>query len=178
MYPGNVSPTCTIPEVVKSISPILLRPSNKLSSRQKIFKHVSLRKAFLTHTIDGSDKMKMMEAIATENRKTLKYGHFSLHIFGRGKYPPMEAKIRDGNASVESNKIRGEDSQEVQEVNVNCSVDKFRNRRKTLVRSLTVHVAAAYDEQSKSTLSKIMLGKGACIYHSFFVFRFYDSEIE
>ncbi|MCP9264101.1 STB5L [Dirofilaria immitis] len=145
MYPGNVSPTCTIPEVVKSISPILLRPSNKLSSRQKIFKHVSLRKAFLTHTIDGSDKMKMMEAIATENRKTLKYGHFSLHIFGRGKYPPMEAKIRDGNASVESNKIRGK-------------IRKKFKRRKTLVRSLTVHVAAAYDEQSKSTLSKIMLG--------------------
>ncbi|VDO46376.1 unnamed protein product [Onchocerca flexuosa] len=160
IYPEDVSSKCATPKIAKTLSPIQLKRSNKLSNHRNLFKHMTLSKTFLSRATDGSDKMKIMEAVTTEDKEMLKREHSSPISFDRGKHSPMEAKARDESASIRSGEIlEGENSKIVQEVGVNCFADKRRVKKKTLVRSLTVYVAAS-DEQSTSTPeSKITLGK-------------------
>lgn len=179
IYPGDVSSKCATPKIAKSLPPMQLRRSNKLSNHRNLFKHMTLSKTFLSRTADGSDKIKM-DAVTTEDKEMLKREHSSPHYFDRGKHFPMEAKTRDGSASIRSGEIlEGEDSKEVQEVDVNRFVDKRRVRKKTLVRSLTVHVLAASNEQSKSISgSKIALGKVFSVHMPFSSFRSNASDAE
>lgn len=167
IYSGDISAKCATPKGAKTTSPIQLRPSNKLSHRRKLFKHMTLGKTFLSRTADGNEKMKTMETITTENKETFTCKHTSPHNLDHKKRFQLES------TSVRSNEIlRAEDSEGVREVDVNCLIDKLRVRRKTFIRSSTIHTSTASDEQFKSMSgSKITLGKkSACIpYFSLFI---------
>ncbi|VIO95811.1 Tomosyn (vertebrate synaptic protein) homolog protein 1-like [Brugia malayi] len=153
IYSGDISAKCATPKGAKTTSPIQLRPSNKLSHRRKLFKHMTLGKTFLSRTADGNEKMKTMETITTENKETFTCKHTSPHNLDHKKRFQLES------TSVRSNEIlRAEDSEGVREVDVNCLIDKLRVRRKTFIRSSTIHTSTASDEQFKSMSgSKITL---------------------
>uniref|UniRef100_A0A1I7V5R1 WD_REPEATS_REGION domain-containing protein n=1 Tax=Loa loa TaxID=7209 RepID=A0A1I7V5R1_LOALO len=161
IYVGNVSAKCATPKVAKTTSAMQLRRSNKSSSRRKLFERVTLGKTFLTRTADGNDKIKTVGATTTEDKGTLTCEHSSSHNLDHEKRPVVEAKVRNEmeSASRQSSEIlKAENSGKVQE----DFIGKLRVRRKTFVRSSTIHTAAASDEQFKSiSASKVTLDTSA-----------------
>lgn len=158
VYSRDASAKCGTQKIARSTSTIQSRPSNKFSSRRKLFKHMMLSKTILART-DGSDKIKTMEAVATKDKQALACEHSSSHNLDHEKHLQVEAKVRNEmeSASIQSNEILGEEDSER---NTNCLIDKLRVQRNILVRSLTTPSSTASDEQSKSMSgSKVTLGK-------------------
>uniref|UniRef100_A0A158Q8C1 WD_REPEATS_REGION domain-containing protein n=1 Tax=Elaeophora elaphi TaxID=1147741 RepID=A0A158Q8C1_9BILA len=170
MSPGDISAKCASPKVAKAISPIQLRPSNK-SSRRNLFKHMTLGKTFLSRTTDGNDRIKTMETATKEDKEALTCERSSCHDLDHRKRSTVRNEVE--SASIRYSEVLAPDSEEVREVNANCLIDKLRVKRKTFVRSLTIHTAAASDEPSKSISgSKVMLGKAISMHIPFSAFRF------
>ncbi|KAL3997357.1 LLGL2 family protein [Acanthocheilonema viteae] len=156
-YPEDISVKCVTPKLVKNTSAVQLRPSNKSSNRRKLLKHMTL---LLNRTADGNDKIKTVESITTDDKdkEVLTYEHSSSHNLDHKKRPPVGSEVKIRN-EIESGSIRND---EIVRADDSFLIDKLRVKRKTFIRSLTIHTttAATSDEQSKSiSRSKVMLGK-------------------
>lgn len=179
---GDFSDKCATSKVSKTTSPVQPKPTNKSSNRRNIFKHMPLGKAFLNRTADGNDKMKTVDTVTTNDKEALTIQKISSRSLDSAKHQSVRNEIKIQNevesGSLRNNEIlRAEVPEEVREVDAYCLIDKLRIKRKTFVRSSTIHTATASDEHSKSISgSKIMLGKAISMHTPFSVFNISDRD--
>uniref|UniRef100_A0A915PQS7 Lethal giant larvae homologue 2 domain-containing protein n=1 Tax=Setaria digitata TaxID=48799 RepID=A0A915PQS7_9BILA len=157
----DISGICSTPEVDETASSSQSGYSHKWSSRRKLFKNMALGKGFLTRTIDMNDRTKARKTLTSEDKETLASQHSWPRDLDCGKHLTMKTKTEDEieNVSTTNSEIsKSGETESVRRADINCLINKLRIRKKTLVRSLTLNVATACEEQSEAMLgSKLTL---------------------